>query len=572
MNTSRRQPRTCPLPVVNPSARPERRLGAGFAVTTGPVARYGRHVAALLPLLTLLCAGAARAGEAATASPLKENVATATPSSVPSGPLARVSDGDAAWWTGDRGTAARAWRLALAEAQAAPRSPEAWAAEAMARLRLLHVGGSIAPFVHERALYRALDSCPVGEPWCDLAAADAELWLPTFIGADPAQVPVLLRGSPLAGPAAARIAVATEDRTALDALDDEALDGMGRGIRAGGRLRAEEPGTWSLNVGAGGAPGAGFAVFGRFAHPDLAWRGHLLDVTGSVDTLGGYLAAGTVRTATDVPLTVALSASRARAWTWNADVPTPYGVTGARAAAAAGLRLGGRGAADAEQAPDAATADPLAAPVATAGLSLGLAGRIERFEGVGLDGLPAGVPIDAATAGPTATLVLGELWTGTGVRVAIDSAFGGYTHLSTTLDLRAHPHIGRATVALRVLGTVVPTGRDGDPDAILPPAFGAGSPFHRLPTLGGSETLRGQSAGRYRDVLVGVAQIEARHPIVGPLHGAVFWDGGWAEGAHWTAGGGLRLALPTAPQAATRLDVGAWPGGWGVVAGIGEAF
>ena len=82
MNTSCRQPRTCPLPVVNPSARPERRLGAGFAVTTGPVARYGRHVAALLPLLTLLCAGAARAGEAATASPLKEYVATATPSSV----------------------------------------------------------------------------------------------------------------------------------------------------------------------------------------------------------------------------------------------------------------------------------------------------------------------------------------------------------------------------------------------------------------------------------------------------------------------------------------------------------
>jgi hypothetical protein len=528
--------------------------------------------AAVLPLLLLLCARVARAEDPATASPVHENVATAAPSSVPPGPLARVSDGDVSWWTGDRGTAARAWRLALAEAQAAPRSPEAWAAEAMARLRLLHVGGSIAPFVHERALYRALDSCPVGEPWCDLAAADAELWLPTFIGADPARVPALLRDSPLAGPAAARMAVATGDRAALDALDEGTLDGMGRGIRASGRLRAEEPGTWNLNVGAGGAPGAGFAVFGRFVHPDLAWRGHLLDLTGSVDTLGGYLAAGSVRTATDVPWTVSLSGSRARAWTWNADVPTPYAVTGARGAVAAGLRLGGGGVAPVAEATDATAADPPAAPAAAAGLSLGIAGRTERFDGVGLDGRPADAAVDAATAGPVATLVLGELWTGTGARVAIDSAFGGYTHLSTTLDLRAHPHIGRATVAVRVLGTVVPTGRDGDPDAIPPPALGAGSPFHRLPTLGGSETLRGQPAGRYRDVLVGVAQIEARHPIVGPLQGAIFWDGGWAEGAHWTAGGGLRLALPTAPQAATRLDVGAWPGGWGVVAGIGEAF
>ncbi len=458
--------------------------------------------------------------------------------------LARISDGDEAWWTGHRGEATRAWRAAL-ELSRDGMEPRDAAAELLARLRLLHVDGSIAPFVHERALYEALDACPVREPWCVVARADMELWLPTFVGADPSRVPDLLADSPLVGPAAARVAVATGDRTRLEAVTDEDLDGMGRGIRTSGRLWPQAPGTWVVTGGVGGAPGAGFGAFARFVHPDLGWEAHRLELTGAADTLGGYAAAASLRTSWEVPVFAAVSAARSRAYVWHDGSPRRYTISGVRGAFAVSTREG-----------------PL-------WLSFGAAGRTERLEDVTLDGQASDTPLDVATAGPTLAIGVGDL-TGAscargpcvGGRASVEGAFGGYDLVAGTLDLRAHPRVGRGRLALRGLASGVASADGADPDP----------PFHRLATAGGNELLRGVPSGRFRDVLLLAVQTEARHPIVGPLEGAVFTDVASVEGLHWTAGGGLRLVLPPGRENVTRLDVGAGPDGWGVVVAYGEAL
>lgn len=431
--------------------------------------------------------------------------------------LDAISRGDEAWWMGERGAAVDAWRKAL-DASQEHEAPALAAVEAMARVRLLQLGGNVAPFVHEAKLNAALDACPASEPWCAIAAADWELFMPRFTGADPRHVPDILVGSPLVGPAAARIAVATGDRAALEALPDAVLDGMGRGLRATGRREPPAPGTWVFGIGVGGAPGAGVGVSLRFAHPDLGWKRHRLDLIGGGDTRGGFSVGGSLFTATDPALVFAAGASRAVADRWIDGAAAPYDLATVRLSAAVAPQWG------------------------LLGLSAGAVGRAEWFDGAAL------------LLGPIGTLTLGDARAR--IRLVGELNLGSYTYVLLSADGRTALDLLGGTLALRLAATRVPTD----------------SPFYRLPTAGGADLLRGLPAGRFRADTVLAGQAEYRHPLWGPLHGAVFVDAASVEGWHMTAGGGVRIVLPPDRDNITRLDVGVGPEGWGVVAAWGEAF
>lgn len=145
---------------------------------------------------------------------------------------------------------------------------------------------------------------------------------------------------------------------------------------------------------------------------------------------------------------------------------------------------------------------------------------------------------------------------GSGLRLWMDAGMGDYDHLGLGVDARGGLSVAGGTLAGHMLVSVVPTD----------------SPWFRLPSAGGQDLLRGLPAGRLRGPTLLGAQAEYRHPIWGPVHGAVFFDAAVVDAAAWTAGGGLRLVLPPERDNITRIDVGAGPEGWGVVVGWGEAF
>ena len=134
----------------------------------------------------------------------------------------------------------------------------------MARVRLLKLSGNYAPIVHEVALDRALRNCPEYDPWCAIALADYQLWMPAFTGADPKKVAEILAGNALVGPASARLAWASGDLSRLTTQD---LDGMGQGLQEVG-LYPPDPGTWVLSLGLSGAPGSGVGALLSFQHPE----------------------------------------------------------------------------------------------------------------------------------------------------------------------------------------------------------------------------------------------------------------------------------------------------------------
>lgn len=430
--------------------------------------------------------------------------------------LATLDAGDLAWWRGDRPAAAAAYRQALGEVRDDP-SPLGRAVEAMARVRLLQFDGNLAPFVHEGPLDRALDACPEAEPWCAVALADWHLFMPAFTGADPAAVEGLLRGSPLGAAALARRVAAGAD-PALLAGGEAPPGGMARGIAETGRRRPDHPGTWFLGVGVGGAPGAGVGGLVRFVHPDLGGRRLRLDAVASADTRGGGALAATLARST---WNGGGAVYRSVADRWIAGEADPYVLAGARISGA--WTPGGAG----------------------ARAALGAGARVDVLDGEAM-----------AVAGPSAALTFGsrEAWT----RVSADTGVGAYAHVALGFDARVAPPLAGGRLALRAAATAVPT-----PE----------SPFFRWPTAGGQDLLRGLPAGRYRAPSLLAAQAEWRRTLFDPLGAALFADAAWiAGGFHWTAGAGLRIALPPEGTNTTRLDVGFGPEGWGVVAAWGEAF
>lgn len=388
----------------------------------------------------------------------------------------------------------------------------------MARVRLLKLSGNYAPILHELPLDRALRSCPDSDPWCAIAWADYQLWMPAFTGANPARVPELLAGSPLVGPASARLAWASGDLSRLATQD---LDGMGQGLQEVG-LHPPDPGTWVLSLGLSGAPGAGIGALASFQHPDLGWRQHQLALRAGGDSRGGFSGLFSLRIFTGRPLRPLLYAAGGRL------VTDRYDAAGERELYVQGTARGGAGL--------AWTAGPLTA-------TLGAQARADFFEG---DWYLANGPWLSLSLTPRRHVSL----TAVG-----EAGFGSGESFSGSLNLRASPPLWGGTLALR-LGF-----------------WGVEGPEWRDWMAGGAELLRGQPAGRWRGSVFVPAQVEYRHRLVGPLQAAAFVDTVAIDGRwHWSLGGGLRLLLPPEELNVTRVDVGVGEGSWGVVVAWGQAF
>ena len=388
----------------------------------------------------------------------------------------------------------------------------------MARVRLLKLSGNYAPILHELPLDRALRSCPDSDPWCAIAWADFQLWMPAFTGADPARVPELLTGSPLVGPASARLAWASGDLSRLATQD---LDGMGQGLREVG-LHPPDPGTWVLSLGLSGAPGAGIGALASFQHPDLGWQQHQLALRAGGDSRGGFSGLFSLRIFTGRALRPLFYAAGGRL------VTDRYDAAGERELYVQGTARGGAGL--------AWTAGPLTA-------TLGGQARGDFFEG---SWYLANGPWLSFSLTPRRSLSL---------TAVAEAGFGSGESFSGSLNLRALPPLWGGTLALR-LGF-----------------WGVEGPEWREWTAGGAELLRGQPAGRWRGSVFVPAQVEYRHRLVGPLQAAAFVDTVAIDGRwHWSLGGGLRLLLPPEELNVTRVDVGVGEGSWGVVVAWGQAF
>ncbi len=135
----------------------------------------------------------------------------------------------------------------------------------------------------------------------------------------------------------------------------------------------------------------------------------------------------------------------------------------------------------------------------------------------------------------------------------------------TDLDARAFVGAGPALLALRtrlVLHTGAP-------------------PFRMLALLGGEDTVRSYTLGRFRDQHLASVQAEVRLPVWWRLGVVGFVDAGEVFGPNSTtdvaalkpgAGGGLRVRLDDEEGTNLRIDGAVGRSGWGLYAGFGEAF
>lgn len=142
-----------------------------------------------------------------------------------------------------------------------------------------------------------------------------------------------------------------------------------------------------------------------------------------------------------------------------------------------------------------------------------------------------------------------------------------YLYTSYVLDLRRFIRTFKGQVlALQVLGN-----------------FNTGEvPLRSLATLGGSNTMRGYYAGRYRDKNAGVLQAEYRVPLFWRIGAVGFADMGNVgpelkdvnfQHFKYSYGGGLRVALNQKEKLNLRLDYGLAKGGSnGFYLQLGEAF
>ena len=112
--------------------------------------------------------------------------------------------------------------------------------------------------------------------------------------------------------------------------------------------------------------------------------------------------------------------------------------------------------------------------------------------------------------------------------------------------------------------------------------FNAGeTPLRSLASLGGSNSLRGYYAGRYRDKNMAAIQAEYRIPLFWRLGAVAFGDVGNVgstmsalnfENLKYTYGGGVRVALDRKEKLNLRLDYGITRSSSGFYLQLGEAF
>ncbi len=443
--------------------------------------------------------------------------------------LEALSEGDRAWFDGDRKTAVACWRRA-AEGEQLP-------SEAMARLRLLQFTGNWGMVVHGPRIDRALRACPDGDPWCWIADADYHLLAPREVGARPEEVPAIVKEvqGELPGPALARTLMVEPDPAGLESLEGMERDGLGDGIVANeGRLPAY-PGTWLLGLGLLGGPGLGFGGGVHFVHPDLFWRDHDLALEAGATTRGSaWLAAGFV----SAGRVFGHGDGMVARWVqdlYQEDEVVEWRVEGARVTAGPGLRVGGHR------------------------WNLGATMRWDRVDGEALAGHGGEVGWSwdrrKGWGGERRGTYLGLSADAAGMFMGAD-----YGHLLAALDLRGYLGLPwDAVLAGRVVGER---------------AFLDGVPWYRQPYAGGPEVLRGAPAGRYRGASLVAADLELRRMVAGPLEGVVFGCAAWVEGtgAHPCGGAGIRLLLPPRQLNVVRLDLGVSDDGWAVSTGWGEVF
>ncbi len=406
-----------------------------------------------------------------------------------------------------------AWRVGDREA-----AREAWrsateaedpALRAMAEVRMLRVSGNLGWMVHGPRAEAALAVCPTPDAWCDLAEADYELTLRDLgLIREVDQAEALTRRAALTLPEAA----ALRQRWLTD---PQAVFPRG-------------PGTWVLGVGVVGGPGLGLGGAARLVHPDLAWERIRLDASLLATSRGIANLSLSWRMPGSPFGLGSLSASRSVLDVYAGDQAETLVISQTAAFAGLGVRSG----------PLTAWAGPL----------FRLDALEETLSGHGVLG--------------------GARWEGedgrASARVAGELGLADYPLGRVSLDLRARQPLGRAAIAARLLGETTPWMDDQ-------------TPIWRLPSAGGSELLRGAPSGRYRgpNLLAGAVELRAE---LSPSWGlAAFGELAWVpvdedRSPHPGGGLGLRMRLPPRPDNTLRLDLGFTDGGWGLVAGWGEAF
>ncbi|MFM2246459.1 MAG: hypothetical protein RL071_2533 [Pseudomonadota bacterium] len=432
--------------------------------------------------------------------------------------------GDAAWAAGDRRAARAAWSRAAAAA--AP------ATEAAAAARLLLVGGTGGLLRYGPRLDAALARCPARSAWCQLAAADRELF-PALIGV-PGTSPQraaeaaarALAAAP--GPATARLVWAgAAPLAALDGVDGGGLEAA---LRVGGGRWPAGPGTWAAGVAPIGASGLGAGLGLALRHPDLGLRGARLDAQlGWTNRGQGGLALSASSPAREgLGVIGGISVQRVVFDTWEQGqrVDTARFWSGALT----GAPRWQRGPATAWLGPQLRWDAGLAGHGGAGGLSLALPGPWRGLL--------------TAEGGPS--------WE-TGVGAA---ALG-------QAELRRDPGAGGLALRAAVGGAPI-----------------AETPVWRLQPIGGGGLLRHGPTGRWRSRAHGALVVEGRAPVgaAGALSLCPFAEGAWiqadgeAPGLHGGLGLGLRLALPPRPTNLLRLDAAWGDAGLGISAGWGQSF
>ena len=386
---------------------------------------------------------------------------------------------------------------------------------AMAELRLLLVSGNLGLMIHGPRADRALAQCPAGQPWCDLARADYALILAALgLPHDREQALWLAEraASDLPGPAQARrVWAGAAPVESLAALD---RDGLGDGLLAAGGWPAG-PGTWALTLGAVGAPGLGTGGLLRLDHPDVRWRGWSLTAEASLTSRG--IGQSSVRLATAGRLWSAWSLSGGHLLIDNFATAETVELWTLSAFAAPGVRVG----------------------------KWALwAGPMLRFARADVDVPGHGLSAGLVSSGPLH------------LQLSAEHALT-YRHTLGRARLTAERPLAGGALVGQVQGAAAP---------------GSQAPWWRLPSAGGGEVLRSAPAGRWRGEWLTGAALEWRHPLIGPLGGALFTEAAYLDGLHPGAGLGLRLALPPRPTGVARLDVARGEEGWEISGGWGQAL
>jgi hypothetical protein len=429
---------------------------------------------------------------------------------------AALEAGDEAWFSGARADGMRAWRAALRAADTD--TADGLALSGQARLRLLRGGSTWSPLVHARGINDALRRCPESEPRCRLLFVDFELLAPPGVG----DVAIGLEGAQaiaLENPAASasRRALATGDRSPVEAMPAEARDGLGRALIAG---RVPEPGLWTVVPLFSAGPPIGLGGGVHFSHPDVFRRAVSVSLDGMLGVQGHSASALVV-----IP-------GRPR-WVASASsFEVPFGVSegGVPVPRYVARRVG-------------------FGPVWQVGprWSVGVTAAA-RWDGIGV--LSAGHELAASA---TRTPSGGKGWGLTASLATTVPGITGYARQFASVEGRVYAPLGPVVWASRLRGE----GVLGDPPPI------------RLPSVGGGDLLRGAAYGADRGRWLVGADTELRIPlkVVSPV---VFGDGAVVEGRlHGGAGVGVRLPAGTTTLG---MDFGWTDLGYGFAIRYGEVF